>query len=215
VRSERLLVGLGCALALVACEQIIGLDNLHKCGAEIDCGVSDASDASVDASDAGDASDAFTFPDGVSEASSWARWRMDNTVLEVQSGAPDASETTFNASVPNELGDNVSGLVWFTQVSTANDVTSAASYCAQHGYRLPTRIEIVTLLDSTQPLPALQVTPKIAQAITTADAGVKMLWTSSYVRPFNGTILEFWFADLNAGNLIQSTAGNVGVLCVR
>ncbi len=214
MRSERLLVALGCALALVACEQIIGLDKFQKCDAEIDCGVSDASDASVDASDAGDASDAFTFPDGVSEASSWARWRMDNTLIEVQSGAPDASETTFDASVPNELGDNVSGLVWFTQVGTAGDVTSAASYCTQHGYRLPTRIEIVTLLDSTQMLPALQITPKIAQAIATADAGVHTLWTSSYVRPVNGT-LQFWFAELTAGNMIPSPASNVGVLCVR
>jgi hypothetical protein len=214
VRSERLLVGLGCAFALVACEQIINLDKFQKCGVEIDCGAPDASDDASDASDAGDASDAFAFPDGVSEASSWARWRMDNTPLEVQSGAPDASQTAFDASVSSELGDTVSGLVWFTEVGTATDVTSAASYCTSHGYRLPTRIEIVTLLDSTQPQATPQITPKLAQAVASADAGVKMLWTSSYVRPVNGT-LQFWFADLTAGNMIQSTAGNVGVLCVR
>lgn len=210
MRSKALVLlgGLGFALALVACEQIINLDKFKKCGVEADCGASvDAGDASDDAADA---SDAFVFPDGVSEASSWARWRMDNTPQEVASGAPDASQTSFDAGVSMELFDNVSGLRWSLQTASLDTVTDAATHCEGAGYRLPTRIEIVTLLDSTQPS-APFITPALSSTVKQFNA----LWTSSYVRPIKNGTLQFWFLDLTTGDMRASTASNQGVLCVR
>ena len=212
---EIVVVVVGFACVLLACEQIIGLDNFKKC-APLGNEVCDASldgdvDADLDASDAGDAIDAFVFPDGVSEASSWARWRMDNTALEVQNGAPDASQFAFDGSVPPELLDTVTGLRWVQgPVGHAPNVTAAAAYCSGLGYRLPTRIEIVTLLDSTQ-----QKAPFIATPFVSFVQPNESLWTSSYVRPIPQSGLTFWFADLSGGDMKISIPSNVGVLCVR
>jgi len=211
---EIVVVVVGFACVLLACEQIIGLDNFKKC-APLGNEVCDASldgdvDADLDASDAGDAIDAFVFPDGVSEASSWARWRMDNTALEVQNGAPDASQFAFDAG-GQDLVDTVSGLRWSqAPAGTASTVTDAAAHCAGLGYRLPTRIEIVTLLDSTQ-----QKEPFIATPFVPLVGNAKSLWTSSYVRPIPQSGLTFWFAELSAGDMKISLPANVGVLCVR
>jgi hypothetical protein len=196
---------------MVACEQIIGLDKFKKCDVDITC-ESDASDAAeVDANDAGDASDApFILPDGASEASSWPQWRMDNTPAEVEGGAPSASLASFTPSPPY-LFDNVSQKNFWCvpQIGKAANVTDAANFCASIQCRLPTRIELVTLLDSTQQQTKVFINPAFQQYI---DGG--SLWSSSYFRPIDGGIM-FWFADLTSGDMLPSTPANVGVLCIH
>ena len=216
---EIVVVVVGFACVLLACEQIIGLDNFKKC-APLGNDVCDASldgdvDADLDASDAGDASDAFVFPDGVSEASSWARWRMDNPASEVATGAPDASLTRFDAATPQVLIDEVNGNAWCdAPLGKAGTVTDAQAYCASlpAKCRLPTRIELASLLDSTQQKGPF-ITPAFVAAVV--DAGATSLWSSSYVRPV-GSEINFWFAELTGGDMRPAPASNnVGVLCIK
>ena len=212
VRSKLAALAIASALALVACEQILGLDHFGKCDpGGCDAGGEDGSfEASVDAGN-----DAFSLPDGVSEASSWARWPMPNTALEVGLGANDASLRAFDASVPGYMIDAVTGLTWYLSIGTAtSSFDTASSYCKGQGLRLPTRIEIVTLFDSTRKnLPSLP--PEFDSALQ--DAGNPgVLWTSSYVHQ-NTTQLQFWYAEVSSGkgDITTSIPELAGVLCVK
>jgi hypothetical protein len=202
------------AASLVACEQIIGLDYFSKCDASVcDAGTNDASlEASVDAG-----SDALTLPDGVSEASSWAQWRMPNTATEVGLGASDASLRAFDASVPGYLFDEVTWLNWsLSMLPQASSFEQAAGYCAQIGARLPTRIEIASLLDSTRP--KSQTLPPEFDVVLQDAGNASLLWTSSYFRPITSNSLELWFAVITNGSgdiRPLPYPQNAGVLCVR
>jgi hypothetical protein len=197
----------------VACEQILNLDKYEKCDAMVcDASIDGDLDANADASDA--SSDAVVIPDAASEASSWARWRMENTQTEVKNGATDASLSSF-ADGGTILQDGVTKLVWKTQLGIAASVDDAAKFCASIGGRLPTRVEMATLLDSTRPGKPY-ITPAF-DAIVTPDAGPPppALWTSSYHRPLD-TPIHFWFADLSTGDMLQTTQTlGTGVLCIQ
>ncbi len=213
VRSKLIALAIASALALVACEQILGLDNFSKC----DAAVCDAStdDGSLEASvDAGN--DAFTLPDGVSEASSWAQWRMPNTATEVALGASDASLRAFDASVPGYFIDEVTGLKWYLSMTSTSSFDAAVAYCVQNGARLPTRIEIASLLDTTRVQTAM-FPPEFDPVLQ--DAGnVGVLWTSSYFRPVTNDKLEIWFAIITSGSgdiKPLPIPQQAGVLCVR
>ena len=212
MRSKLLVLGamLACTLA---CEQLLKLDKYQKC--DVPCDASgDGGD--LDASDASDASDAFVLPDGASEASSWPLWRMENSALEVDSGATDASLATYTSS-GGVLVDEVTKkkLIWKTQLGFAGSLDAAASFCSQIGGRLPTRIELATLLDSTRKGPPY-ITPAF-DGIVKVDGGSApaALWSSSYARPVTSS-LQFWFADLKTGDmLVQDPFAGTGVLCVQ
>jgi hypothetical protein len=211
VRSKLAVLAVASVVALAACEQILGVDRYKKCGIDTVC---DASDLETgNASDAGDAgSDVLELPDGVSEASSWPHWIVPNTATEVQQGASDASLANYGVTDGGAV-DNVTKLIWSTSIGSADSVEGAAAYCTGIGFRLPTRIEIATLLDSTRQAPPY-ITPTFDAAITAAKLQTGFLWTSSYVRPV-GTPLNFWFASLSKGDMIRSIAAPAGVLCVR
>jgi len=212
VRSKVLLAGFALAFGLLACEQIIGLNNFHKCDYEIDCGARDASDES----DAGDAADVFVIPDGASEASSWPHWRMDNAQFEVDSGATDASLATFVAG-NGVLADQVSKtLIWKTQLGIAATFDEAVAFCNSIKGRLPTRIEAATLLDSTRKGPPY-ITPAF-DAVVMPDGSPPplALWTSSFYRPVTTPHLHFWFAHLAKGDMFETgPALGIGVLCLQ
>ena len=208
-------VALALARALFACEDIIGLDKFHKCGSELDCDAS-TNDAAVDASDAG-ASDVLVVPDVASEASSWPRWRIDNTPFEVDGGASDASLAHFVPSSGNTITDLVAkSLVWKAQLGTASSIEEAAAFCVNIKGRLPTRIEVATLLDSTR-----AASPYIApafDAVVMPDGAPPpaSLWTSSYHRPVDAPKLHYWFASLQTGDMLQQApSANTGVLCLQ
>ena len=199
---------LASVVALGACEQVLGIDKYQKCDAN--CGDGEAESSTGDAGDA--SADAFQLPDGVSEASSWPKWRVPNTTLEVQNGAPDASSP--NTSVTDGgIVDNVTGLAWLVPIGSADTIDAAAAYCKSLAARLPTRIELATLLDSTRATPPY-IVPALDNAVSTAKLQKGFLWSSSYVRPID-TQLEFWFMALASGDMQQSIAGTAGVLCVR
>lgn len=219
MRSKLVVIAAFSTCALFACAEIIGLDNLKKCDdAEAVC-TPDASDAQVDATDAGDASDAFTLPDGVSEASSWPHWRMDNTPFEVQNGAADASRADFDASSDaGVITSALTTLTWIAQLGFAGKIEDAVAFCTLVKGRLPTRIELASILDSTRAQgKALPFTAPAFDPVLMPDGGSPplMLWSSSYARPIENP-LNYWFANLKSGDMLVSTPfAGTGVLCVR
>lgn len=204
-------------LAVVACDKIIGLDKY--CSTDCDASVVDSGlDADSDAP-VTDAGLDINIPDVVDEATSWARWRMENPVQEVEAGAPVLSQAQFIPLADagtNEVFDNVTKLHWSTTSGAASTIDDAAKFCATqlqplNTWRLPTRIEAVSLIDTTQ-----KTAPFIAQTFAPTVSGQFFLWTASYLRPINTSLgLEFWFIQLNTGDVTTSVPGSAGVLCVR
>ncbi len=198
------------ALFGVACEQILGLGD-YKEGDASPCDGCTA-DAAIDVTDAGPA-DVFQLPDGVSAASSWARWRIQNSGIEVADGAADASLASFvlvgDAGV---IFDNVSkSLSWNVTTPDAGSSTfeQAFAWCAGlpgGSWRLPTRIELVTLLDTTRTSAAF-VNPAFDGIVT-----ARPHWTSSYERPVSG---KYWFVNFQNGNAEIALPSQGGVICVR
>jgi Protein of unknown function (DUF1566) len=194
----------------------------------------DASDAPMEASsamlDASDAADALDASDGdAAEASLefegsvdgppltelWARWPMPN---------PDASAApTIDGSpaLPNlmaydagpEAGtafDMVTGLTWSRTSIPESDFGMAADACASLGalWHVPTRIQLVSIIDFTQPVGSAKIDP-VAFPGTPAD----LFWTSSQV-PGDAATPLYWLVDLGTGLVQQTTAANY-VLCVK
>lgn len=146
---------------LAACQQLIGVSDYTK----DDCsgGGSDCLDASRPdtgpyadgGKDAGDAGPVVFVDAAGSEPVAWAKFKMPNYFQA--DGIPDASIPTYNNQAGSDAGalvDSVSLLVW-RPVRDANEkrdlsYKQAVDLCknAVGGtWRLPTRIELVTLLD--------------------------------------------------------------------
>ena len=205
-------LAIGSTLLLVACEQILGLDQFQKCG---------TCDAGADApDDAGDASnDAIQLPDGVTEASSWANWIMENTATEVfEGGAPintlrNLQPTMLDSGV-SVIFDPFTKLAWDLSIGAqTSEFAQAFAYCQGRGERLPTRIELATLLDSTRGAKLPHFAPELDPALTDAGSPGR-LWTSSYARPVTSPI-GFWYGDVGSGDMKTLGTTSAGVLCVR
>lgn len=192
-------------------------------GDDADAGM-DASMADVvegglipDASD-GDAPDAsLTFDgsvDGPPLTELWARWHMPN---------PDASSApTIDGSpaLPHPMVydggadagtafDLTTGLTWSTASASASDFAMASDACATmgSGWHVPTRIQLVSLIDFTQPLGS----PTI-DSVTFPSTSKSQYWTSSQV-PGDGAML-YWIVDFSTGLAQQSTSASY-VRCVK
>lgn len=144
---------------------------------------------------------------------SWAGWPMPNPIGAV---LPNPSSYSVNA-INGTVHDNVTNLTWQRSIAPGTYTWSAAkAYCANlvlGGYddwRLPTRIELVSLVDFTRPTsgPAIDTT---AFPNTPANA----TWTSS---PSSKGASDVWGIDFGGGG--SSTYYTVGSLfanvrCVR
>lgn len=196
--DKRRLVRVGAVLAacvaplLAACNAIIGLSDFEKvecsggvCDGGIDVNVPDAPrDAPTDSP---------TLVDGGGTAPvRWANFIMPNYDAGPDSGIPNAPTMSPTAG---GLKETKSGLSWELgsdgnlQISYAD----AAKYCANKAggpWRVPSRIELVTLLDYTKPTRRFDSQFK-------GQSGV--YWTSSEVRPFSPTAPQHWTVDFNTG----------------
>lgn len=193
---------------LVACNALIGLDDFDKvecsglrCG---DAGLPDVTpDVSLDAKpDAAEGADPV----------SWARWRMPN-----YDGGPDANLSNppaYDTSVPGEVLDTITKLVWQKKlVDTGGvdfDEKGAAEACARitpGRWRLPKRIEVVTLLDYGRPAPFIN---------PAFDVPAVKVWSSSEVRPFvGGAEQKYWAVDFEGAVVQETSTQRLRVLCVK
>jgi hypothetical protein len=198
----------------IACNSIVGLDEYQK----VDCtpGHCDGGLDAVSADVAADTnrSDVVVIVDaGGTSPVAWANFKMPNYV---PTGADAASvdNKMFYAPATGGFADGVTGRVWYeaADMQTAPiSYADAQKYCAGlkvgGTWRLPTRIELVSLLDLTRvPAAAAQFATMRAQAY----------WTSSEVRPF-GADRKHWTVSF-AGDAVLSSApeggGIAGVRCI-
>ena len=139
----------------------------------------------------------------------------------VPGNGPNASRYTLCAD-NQTVRDNVSGLVWqavvgatFADLKTWQD---AKTYCAGltlagGGWRLPSRIELVSILDLTQPSGNAHI-----DFFTFPITPNEPFWTSSPVvgAPTNAWSVYFQSTGPQAGRITSTDiTGSLRVRCVR
>ncbi len=94
----------------------------------------------------------------IPEPNAWARWVMPNPV---RSGLPNPASYTVSES-GNQVTDNVTGLIWQRNVDARSFIwEEAKQYCScltidgVTGWRLPSRIELVSIADWTTSRPSI------------------------------------------------------------
>jgi hypothetical protein len=198
--------------AALGCEAILGLDGYRK--------VADAGDADVQ--DAGDDRPVL-FVDA-SPASRWARWIMPNA-RPPDGGPPDGGPRVPNEAVYQmtraglcdggtvdaiqDVTDGGPNLVWLLDVVQRDSLVEARSYCASLCFRLPTRIELVSILDA-----ARSGGPRIPPEFGSSSNG--LFWTDSPVLLYPSGATQVWAVDFGSGHVIpSSTTGSKNfVRCV-
>lgn len=96
---------------------------------------------------------------GPAEVLPWATWPMPNPS---SSGLPNPAR--YDTSKQGVVIDQVTGLMWQRETPAESDFAAGAAHCAEFGlagycdWRLPTRIELVSLVDFTLSRPALDST---------------------------------------------------------
>lgn len=202
-------------LALVACNQLIGLDDFE----ESDCTGADctdpnhadvvAPDGGVDASDAG--VDAWIADSGPNVGPvSWARWPMTNRIDAGDASAAASPPPAFSSPGGDWLSDDVTKLIWSTTPIAGVTYEDAVEACAKlvPAARLPTRIELVTLIDPERP--GFQIDESFA--VSTRDGAY---WTSSAVRPLTEPV-QYWTVGFRPLGLEPREASEaLNVRCVR
>jgi hypothetical protein len=208
------------AAPLVACNAILGIDDFRR----VDCvGVCDEGEAGPDRVEPdnfvpdGGRDTGPDAPPGVGPVS-WAQFPMPNYKDGVDAGTT-LRPLDYEVNDEDVVTDKVTGYPWRRKVigfveggSPGDDKTedAARTDCQKlpNGpWRLPKRIELVTLLSYGDGLPFVD---------TTAFPGVKAVrvWTSSEVRPFNG---KYWAVNFETGALEQLDTKNqfAKALCVK
>ena len=191
----------------------------------------DVPDTSVDASRDADADVFLPLPDG-SSTSDWATFPMPHTlgggILDATSlseGGNDAdlgqpgSPTDMQVQ-PDPLfldaglsvaSDRVTRRVWIidpTETLVAS-FDEAQTRCSLRKARVPSRIELVSLLDPTVTGKGGMIRPEVGTFET------PRFWSST-VASRNPPVVTFWTVDFQAGTTSkQDTNRKYGVLCVR
>ena len=229
-RRQAAVVVLGTiSLALVACDTLLGLGQYDAvaCATHCDSGpeggglpMPDASDAAMvieSGADADAAADVVTVPDGgyppaTAAHEIWAHWPMPNpdAAIGPESSTPLPHPMTYTLAADGgglTAYDAVTKLTWWRQALSATTYDGAWTACSTNmgaGSRVPTRIELVSLIDFTR-------TPTIETA-TFLDAGGLPTWTSSAV-PGDGGPSAYWDVDFSTGLTGYGNAPTQ-VLCV-
>jgi hypothetical protein len=127
---------------------------------------------------------------------------------------PNPSSYTIDAA-NGVVTDNVTGLMWQRDVAPKTYTWKLAKqYCAnlslggQTDWRLPVRIELVSLVDFMKPQPGPTI-DTVAFPNTPGD----LFWTSS---PMVGVPSNAWFVNFYYGHTFTNGAAAMGqVRCVR
>ena len=175
-------------------------------------------DASADTGADADASadtGVVTFPDSGPPVPTghelWAHWPMPNPDASIgpESSTPLPHAMSYDAGA--DAGgaiayDVVTGLSWLRAPQAASTYPQAWLYCGKvKGWRVPTRIELVSLIDFAQP----SGTPTIDPAMFPTVLAVRT-WTSSAVA---GSTSAYWSVDFATG-LTASSGTATQVVCV-
>jgi hypothetical protein len=193
----------------------------------------DADRHDVDAEDSGDAAAAGDGAWGDADGSLqegdiapptaheiWAHWPMPNPEASIAVGSDAALPHPMAYAPPlsdggagNSLIDSVTGLTWQSGVGTpVQDYGSAASYCAAlprastdpGPWRVPTRIELVSLIDFTRQ-PTIDV-----QAFSIDAGNIGTYWSSSVVPDLTGAdaaAAQHWIVSFADGSVTRSGPG--------
>jgi hypothetical protein len=144
-------------------------------------------------------------------SNSWAAWPMPNSPVG-DPGTPNPASYTDEGN--GTVTDNVTSLVWQkTTTADAYNWSVAAAYCAslslagETDWRVPSLIELVSLVDYGQSYPAINVT---AFPGTTSDAHY---WSSSpsVDSPGNAWLVHFAYG----GTVLKDVTNMHEVRCVR
>ena len=203
--------------ALVACNAILGIDDFRRVQCETDpCEVPDSGPDRVEPDRIvpdGGPDTGLDAPPGVDPVS-WAAFKMPNYLPTVDAGST-VNPIAYNTAFAEEVEDTVTGLVWRKVVIGApaepfgflRSQEAARAECQKLGpWRLPKRIELVTLISYGHPAPAIDTT-------AFPNFPSNEVWTSSEVRPLNG---EYWAVDFQTGEVIKRPkATGANVLCVK
>jgi hypothetical protein len=141
----------------------------------------------------------------------WAEWPMPNSQVDVTAGAPNLETHTDNGD--GTVTDNVTGLMWQKAVAAGTFTQpQAVAFCptltfAGHSdWRLPTIIELTSIVDLGQSSPTINVT--FFPATPAAS-----FWSSS---PLAGSPTDAWFVNFSLGYTYYSAmSSTVDVRCVR
>lgn len=225
------------AATLAACDSLLGLGGYSDvpvdAGADsgafdgpptIDSAMTDAVEAGqIDVSDSGVTAEDSPFEATVTDApydapsivARWARWPMPNPDAAIY---PDASTflpntMAYEAGVDGgsmEVLDVLTKLVWWNQPVTVSGAFDPATACdAVPGFHVPTRIQLVSLIDFTQ----ASGTPLISRAMFAAVQGARY-WTASTVPGADGGVAGYWTVDFGTG-YVSNTQSGTAVLCVK
>lgn len=198
---------------LAACNAVLGLGDYEKVTCARDCDA--ATDAPVDTGAApGDAAvdvgldvEAGSY----SPARGWASWRMPNPVDEAGLPNPHKYDGGADAGI---IYDERTALTWEASISAPSiDAVAASARCtslsasrfgAYTDWRLPTRIELVSIVDYTRDAGAA-IDPVFAR--TPGDR----FWTQSPLPPPKS---GFWMIDFTNG-ATDTTHTTAYARCVR
>lgn len=149
--------------------------------------------------------------------SSWAAWPMPNPAEITDAGLPNLAR--YDSSTAGVVKDLVTHLVWQQPLATAGTcaapcvLSDATAYCASlslatypaGSWRVPTRIELVSLVDSTQ---SMSTVATINAAFLHAPMGYS--WTSSFTPQDTGQVyvVDFTYGttqsdDATSTNLVR------------
>ncbi len=137
----------------------------------------------------------------------WAGWPMPN--------APNhaVNPSSYDTSTPGVVADKVTGLMWQRAVDARSyDWVAAKAYCAglslagHNDWRLPTEIELFSLVDPTATSPAIDTT-------AFPNTPAEFFWSSS---PLAGDPTSAWGAYFSYGGTGSGVASVANrVRCVR
>lgn len=211
-RALTLFLTVAAASGLVACAGILGLDEFTKgecAGAK--CG--DGGDLDVVVPDAGVGT----------EPVAWPKWPMPNYENPLDSGVVLPHALDYDTSSQEEVTDKTTKLVWQRHVLGA-DVTLEGAQAACKAlpggpWRVPKRIELVTLLDYGR-----DAGPFIDDTAFPQFGASAVVWTSSVVREYDLTVTppshkpftDAWVVDFGNGQVSRKPFGTaLRVLCVK
>ncbi len=193
--SKTLLAFLALAMG-VGCNSLLSLDGYSGV---VDAGADGGfQDGGLDAG--GDV--VVVEPPGVRPAS-WPKWIMPN---EPDSGVVNPAEYgTAGSDVTIKVTSATAGVLTFSpSVVPASTFAAAVAKCPA-GYRLPTRIELVTLLDYR---------PNRASVLPAGFSPVAgLIWTSSIRRPATNPTIH-WFVNAGTGAVVAAPAQDASVVCI-